>query len=254
LVASPAMDDELRRQGRAFSAVADAYARARPTYPPPAVEWLTGRTAQRVLELGAGTGKLTEALVSRGHRVTATDPSAPMLRRLVERLDVPAAQCVAESLPFRAGSFDLVVVAQAFHWFDLEPALTEIARVLRVGGSLSLVWNYRDERVPWVRRLSEVIGAEPHAGDIAAMLATTTHFSPPEHTSFRFWQDLDGPGLVDMVASRSYVAVLSDAEREPLLARVRELYDSYDRGPLGLRLPYTTDCYRTRLARPQYGW
>lgn len=248
------MDDELRRQGRAFSAVADAYSRARPTYPPPAVDWLVGRTPQRVLELGAGAGKLTQALVSRGHTVTATDPSAPMLHRLVEHLDVPAAQCVAENLPFRAGSFDLVVVAQAFHWFDVEPALTEIARVLRVGGSLSLVWNYRDERVPWVRRLSEVIGAEPHAGDVAAMLATTADFAPPEHTSFRFWQNLDGPGLVDMVASRSYVAALSDAEREPLLTQVRELYDSYGRGPHGLRLPYTTECYRTRLARAQYGW
>ncbi len=254
MVASPAMDDEQRRRGRAFSAVAGAYSRARPTYPFPAVDWLVGRTPQRVLELGAGTGKLTEALASRGHTVIATDPSAPMLHRLVDRLDVPTAQCVAENLPFRAGSFDLVVVAQAFHWFDLEPALTEIARVLRVGGSLSLVWNYRDERVPWVRRLSQVIGAEPHAGDVEAMLATTSDFAAPEKTSFRFWQDLDGPGLVDMVASRSYVAVLSDAERERLLNQVRELYDSYGRGPHGLRLPYTTECYRTRLARTQYGW
>jgi ubiquinone/menaquinone biosynthesis C-methylase UbiE len=247
------MDDQLRRQSRAFSAVADAYQRARPAYPPPAVEWLAGRTPQRVLELGAGTGKLTEALVARGHTVTATDPSAPMLDQLVERLSIPATQCVAEQLPFRAGSFDLVIVAQAFHWFHPEPALTEIARVLRVGGSLSLVWNYRDERVPWVRRLSEVIGTEPIAGDVEAVLATTADFGPPEHASFRFWQSLDGPGLVDMVTSRSYVAVLSDAEREPLLAQVRELYDSYGRGPHGLQLPYTTECYRARLSRGQYG-
>jgi ubiquinone/menaquinone biosynthesis C-methylase UbiE len=247
------MDDDLRRQRSAFSSVAGAYDRARPTYPPEAVEWLAGRAPQRVLELGAGTGKLTESLVARRHTVTATDPSAPMLQRLVEHLDVPVAQCAAERLPFRAGSFDLVVVAQAFHWFDLEPALTEIARVLRVGGSLSLVWNYRDERVPWVRRLSAVIGAEPHAGDVDEMLAVTTDFAPPERTSFRFWQELDGPGLVDMVASRSYVAVLPDAEREPLLDRVRDLYDSYGRGPHGMRLPYLTECYRTRLSRSSYG-
>lgn len=250
------MDDDLRRQrSRTFSGVAGIYDRARPGYPVQAVDWLAGRKPQRVLELGAGTGKLTEGLVGIGHVVTVTDPSAPMLDRLRQHLDIPATQCAAERLPFRADSFDLVVVGQAFHWFDVEPALAEIARVLRIGGSLALVWNYRDERVPWVRRLSEVIGAEAHTGDVEAMLATSTDFAPAERTTFRFWQLLDAEGLVDMVASRSYVAALGEAEREQVLRRVRELYESYDRGPHGLRLPYTTECYRTRLVRGSYaGW
>lgn len=246
----PPMDDDLRRQrGQSFSAVAEVYDRARPAYPAQAVAWLAGPEPARVLEIGAGTGKLTEGLLNAGHTVTATDPSAPMLDRLAERLDTPVAQCTAELLPFRADSFDRVVVAQAFHWFDVEPALAEIARVLRAGGSLGLVWNYRDERVPWVRRLSEVIGAEAHAGDVDAMLATSPDFVPDEHTTFQFWQWLDADGLVDMVASRSYVAALTATERERVLRRVRGLYDSYGRGPHGLRMPYATECYRARLAR-----
>lgn len=249
------MDDDLRRQrSRTFSGVAGVYDRARPAYPGEAVAWLTGPQPQRVLELGAGTGKLTGGLLRAGHAVVATDPSRPMLDRLVERLDTPVVQCAAERLPFRSGSFDVVVVAQAFHWFDVEPALAEIARVLAVGGSLGLVWNYRDERVPWVRKLSAVIGAEPHAGDVDEMLATTQDFTPAERAFYRFWQLLDANGLVDMVASRSsYVAALEDTERERVLQRVRELYDSYGRGPHGLRLPYTTECYRTRLVRGSYG-
>lgn len=250
------MDDDLRRQrSRTFSGVAGVYDRGRPAYPSEAVAWLTGPRPQRVLELGAGTGKLTAGLMRAGHAVVATDPSGPMLDRLVERLATPAVQCAAERLPFRAGSFDVVVVAQAFHWFDVEPALAEIARVLAVGGSLALVWNHRDERVPWVRRLSEIIGAETHADDVDQMLATTQGFAPAERTYYRFWQLLDADRLVDMVASRSYVAALGDTERERVLQRVRELYDSYGRGPHGLRLPYTTQCYRTRLVRgSDSGW
>ncbi len=248
----PDADDLRRQRSRTFSQVAEAYDHGRPTYPERAVRWLSGAEPRRVLELGAGTGKLTEQLVALGHRVTPTDPSGPMLTRLVRRLGTASAQCAAERLPFRAGSFDVVVVAQAFHWFDTQPALAEIARVLRVGGSLSLVWNYRDERVPWVRRLSDLIGREPQDDDVDAALAGRTDFEAPERATYRFWQDLDEEGLVDLVASRSYVVAMDAAERARVLAGVRELYASYGRGPHGMRLPYTTQCYRSRLMQGSY--
>jgi SAM-dependent methyltransferase len=107
-----------------------------------------------IVELAAGTGKLTSALVADGHQVIAIEPAAPMLARLGRQVPyaIPV-QGVAEKIPLAESCADAVVVAQAFHWFDTDVALAEIARVLRPGGTLGLVWNYRDESVPWVRQL-----------------------------------------------------------------------------------------------------
>src|SRR4051812_49104988 len=121
--------------GLSFGGVADAYDHGRPTYPREAAAWLVGSEFAHLLELGAGTGKLTEQLLALRHRVLATDPLEEMLRRLRARL--PAVRAVvgsAERIPMRARSVDVVVAAQAFHWFDPERALPEIARVLRPGG------------------------------------------------------------------------------------------------------------------------
>src|ERR1700712_858710 len=106
-----------------FGLVADAYDRARPSYPREAAAWLVGSDYAHVLELGAGTGKLTEQLHALGHRVIATDPLEPMLAHLVERLpETRTVAAAAERIPLRARSVDAVVGAQAFHWFDLERA------------------------------------------------------------------------------------------------------------------------------------
>ena len=244
------MDDALRTErGRTFGGVADVYDQNRPGYPAPAVRWLAGPASNSVLELGAGTGKLTASLVAAGNLVVATEPAAAMLAHLVARVSTPALRCAAERLPFRAGSFDIVVVAQAFHWFDPEAALSEIARVLRPGGHLALVWNFRAESVPWARRLSEIIGREDlGAGEEMDDLNASRLFGPVATAEFRFWQQLDRDGLLGLIRSRSYVAALSETEREDLLARVSALYDEYDHRQ-ALRLPYRTECFRAQVLK-----
>ncbi|MGH3423865.1 MAG: class I SAM-dependent methyltransferase [Nocardioidaceae bacterium] len=239
----------LREQrSRTFGGVAGAYERTRPGYPERATRWLVGERPARVLELGAGTGKLTSALVDAGHDVTATEPSTSMLIRLAARLDVPCVQATAEALPFPANSFDVVVAAQAFHWFDLAEALPAIARVLRDDGTLSLAWNLRDETIPWTRRLTEIIGSESHDLSVYAdELAMSGLFSVPERAAFGFWQQLDLDSLLGLVESRSYVASLGQGERDAVLDRVRTLYGDYTTGRNGLRLRYATHCYRATV-------
>jgi SAM-dependent methyltransferase len=234
-----------------FGGVADAYDRARPTYPREAAAWLAGLDHAHVLELGAGTGKLTEQLRALGHRVLATDPLEPMLRHLVVRVPgTPAALATAENIPLRARSVDTVVGAQSFHWFDLDRALPEIARVLRPGGHLALAWNLRDERIPWVRRLGELIGTQEQQNDPTHALLSSNLFGFVETTTFRFWQPLDRALLRDLVLSRSNVAVLTTTERERVLRKVDELYDGYGRGHDGMLLPYVTHCYKAVVRPP----
>jgi SAM-dependent methyltransferase len=234
-------------RARAFDAVADAYDRARPTYPREVVAWLTGgRSEARVLELGAGTGKLTEQLVACGHSVTATDASETMLARLRRR--APAARAVAavaEVIPTRRHTFDAVACAQAFHWFRPEQTLREVARVLRPSGVLGLVWNVRDERVPWVRRLGAILGDAPDGADPKEALDGSGMFASVEETTARFWQPLTRTSLRELALSRSNVATLRSTPRNELLGRVDELYNEYGRGPDGMLLPYVTKAYRT---------
>jgi len=235
-----------------FGGVADAYDRARPSYPAEAAAWLAGLDHAHVLELGAGTGKLTEQLVAQGHKVVATDPLDAMLRKLVARLPgTPAAIAAAERIPLRARSVDTVIGAQTFHWWDLERTLPEIARVLRPGGHLALVWNHRDERIPWVRRLGELIGNQEQKNqDPTHALLASNLFGFVETATFRFWQPLDRPRLRDLVLSRSNIALLGDVERERVLRKVDELYDAYGRGADGMLLPYVTRCYKAVVRPP----
>ncbi len=135
-----------------FDPAASSYARFRPGYPPSAVSAALPPDAHRVLDLAAGTGKLTQSLIGRGLDVVAVEQLPGMLAELARLL--PAAKAVlgsAEAIPLRDGIFDCVVVGQAFHWFDRDRALAEIARVLRPGGTLSLLWNHDDESDPLVR-------------------------------------------------------------------------------------------------------
>ena len=238
------------RAARSFDQVSDAYARARPSYPREAAVWLAGGTTDVVLELAAGTGKLTEQLVALGHRVLATDPSPEMLAQLAGRLpDTPRLVAPAEDIPLRAGSAGLVVAAQAYHWFDPERALPEIARVLRPGGVFAAVWNLRDERIPWVRRLGTLIGTQEQNNDPTDDLDRSGMFEPAQSATFRFWQPLDQRSLRDLVTSRSNVATLPQTQRDELLRKVDALYEEYGRGADGMLLPYLTRCYRA-VVRP----
>jgi ubiquinone/menaquinone biosynthesis C-methylase UbiE len=240
------MNDEVRTRARSFGAVAEAYDKGHPGYPADAVSWLVGDQPRTVLELGAGTGKLTEELVRQGHDVHATDPDPEMLRMLRQRCpDVRTSIATAEAVPVPDRSVDVVVAAQAFHWFDPEQALPEIARVLRPGGRLALVWNESDERIPWVRRLGRILGgSEGPPEESLAALVRSPLFGFLHETTFGSWQTVDRVSIVDLVVSRSHVATMGDAERDATVADVLALYDDYGRGMDGMRLPYVVRCFR----------
>ena len=242
--------DELIARATSFGAVADMYERARPGYPREAVEWLTGPPPLDVVDLGAGTGKLTRSLVALGHRVTAVEPLPEMLDRLREA--VPEATAVlgtAEVIPLADGSADVVTAAQAFHWFDHERALPEIARVLRPGGRLGLVWNMRDEREPWVAKLSEEIGREDaRGGEGFVSWLVADRFGQIERATFEHVQRLTRTSLRDLVLSRSYCAVRTPEERAPLLDAVDALFDEHAVDD-EIALPYSTRCFR--VVRPE---
>jgi SAM-dependent methyltransferase len=234
-----------------FGQVADAYDRARPSYPREAVEWMVGTRASTVVELGAGTGKLTDVLLSLGHDVLATDPLDEMLQHLLLRHpDTRVATAPAEQIPAATRSVDTVVAGQAFHWFDAPAALREVARVLKPEGRVALAWNVRDERVPWVRRLGSIIGPSGHDEDPSDTLVGSGLFGYVEHETFRHWQPMRKQDLRDLVTSRSNVAVMDPMARDRVLRKVDELFDEYDRGPDGLLLPYVTRCYRA-VVRPR---
>ena len=238
--------DERRGRATSFVDVADAYERARPGYPDDAVRWLVGTDPLDVVDLGAGTGKLTRSLVALGHRVTAVEPLPEMLAHLRDAVpEVTAVEGGAEAIPLPDASADVVAAAQAFHWFDQGPALREIARVLRPGGWIALVWNTRDDREPWVAQLSEdAMGRETvEERDAAAPVQESGLFEAVERASFPYVQRLDRERLIDLVLSRSYCAVLTPEERVPVLARVEQIFDEHAVEGM-VELPYVTECFR----------
>lgn len=239
-----------------FGRVAETYERSRPDYPAEAVDRLiqeleiTGDCS--VLDLGAGTGKLTRMLVPSGARITAVEPIASMRETLgdaVPGVDVVAG--TAEAIPAAGGTFDAVVCAQAFHWFDGELALSEIHRVLRPHGRLALLWNLRDESEDWVRRMTGII--DRHLGDTPSerserwrrAFSATDLFGTLHQLRFPYRQELDEAGLVERVASVSYIAVLPEGERSGVLDEVRELARSHPdlAGRDRFDLPYVTDLF-----------
>ena len=238
-------DHTVRGPYTAFAEVAGAYERGRPGYPEEAVQWLVGLDPRDVVDLGAGTGKLTRALVGLGHRVTAVEPLDEMRAELEAALpDVHAVAGRAESMPLPDSSADAVTSAQAFHWFDHDDALPEIVRVLRPIGRLALVWNSRDDRDPWMARLSEIIGNESiKESDVVPILDASGLFGPVETAQFSFQQALGRDGLLDLVLSRSYLAKLPPPDRQPVLDAVSSLYDE-TAAPDGVRLAYVTECFR----------
>jgi SAM-dependent methyltransferase len=229
-----------------FGPVAHIYERGRPPYPSVAVDWLLPPGTPRVLDLGAGTGKLTRQIHERGLRVTAVEPSDGMraeLRRVLP--EVPALAGSAEALPLPDHSADAVLCAQAWHWVDPARAVPEVARVLAPGGRLGLIWNLRDDREDWVRRLGEIIGSpEMHPPSNLG-----TPFGPVENRDFGWTHQLGPDRLLDLVASRSAVILLSDDDRATLLDRVRELTATHPAlaGRDTFPLPYVTRCARSGL-------
>jgi len=242
-------DPKVRGPYTAFADVAGAYERGRPGYPDEAVRWLVGDRPCDVVDLGAGTGKLTRSLVALGHRVVAIEPLDEMRSELESVLPgVSMRAGTAEAIPLPDASADVVTSAQAFHWFDHAVALPEIARVLRPGGRLALVWNSRDDRDPWMARLSAIIGNETvQEWDVFPGILESGLFGPVETSEFAFEQALGRAGLLDLVLSRSYLAKLVPGDRQPVLDSVAGLYDE-TAGADGVRLAYVTQCFRTERA------
>ena len=245
------MPDALHPVAAAGFGATDAYEQGRPTYPPDAVTTLCRATGieegVEVVELGPGTGKLTRLLADRGARVVGVEPVAEMREKLAEA--VPGVQVVdgtAEATTLPAACCDAVVAAQAFHWFRGDEALAEIHRLLRPGGHLGLMWALRDERVPWVRALYELIQPYESAvpryrhGGWRSVFGRTELFTPLEEAHFAFDQEMDAERLVMRLSSMSFIAVLPDGERQRVLDQARELVaDLGDRFPL----PHVVDVF-----------
>ncbi|WP_037604298.1 class I SAM-dependent methyltransferase [Streptacidiphilus rugosus] len=241
-------------QASSFGAAAAVYERGRPGYPGAALDWLLAggsREPQRVLDLGAGTGKLTRLLLARGLEVTAVEPADGMREELAAA--VPGARVLAgsaEAIPVGDGAADALLAAQAWHWVDPVTAVPEAARVLRPGGTLGLIWNVRDEREDWVAALGRLLapsGAEATSGvGVGGIEEHPELFGPVERFSVPWTNVMTGDQVVDLVASRSYVILLPDAEREALFAEVRKLLATHPAlaGRERIEMPYVTDCFR----------
>lgn len=234
------------------------YDQARPSYPVGAIVWLLGAGAKKVLDLGCGPGKLTEQLAELGHDVIGMDPSMSMLQEMAAR-HLPAIRGFAEDLPLTKACIDVVTAGQAFHWFDHERAVPEMHRVLQRNGQVGLLWNLRDESVDWVRSLSAIIGSEDAMTatlgrpddlqvDVTRKLSRGGFLEVVEHRVFEHEQELSEARLVALVRSRSYIAILTEEERDDVLASVRRLCREHPqlKGRDSFNMPYLTRAFRAQ--------
>jgi ubiquinone/menaquinone biosynthesis C-methylase UbiE len=246
-----------------FDGVVGEYARTRPGYPDEALDWIAARTGlgvdSEVLDLAAGTGKLTRSLVERGCTVTAVEP-LPGMRSQLER-DLPEVVVLdgkAEQIPLADASFDAVLVGQAFHWFEPYAALEEVARVLRPRGWLVLLWNLWDLDDHLQRSLDEIItplatgrirnlttGNHPY-GEWSPALAADARFADAEQARFAHSVVLDAAATGERVASSSQVQSAPAAEREAAIAAARDLVASMPGGHATFRYRTEVDIARRR--------
>ncbi len=214
-----------------YARAAPAYERGRPGYPQAAVDFLAARLrlgpGRTVVDLAAGTGKLTRPLLATGAEVVAVEPVAEM--RAALPVGARALDGTAEAIPLTTASAGAVAVAQAFHWFDGEAALAEIHRVLRPGGALALVWNRRRMDEPLnqaIEELTDPYRGQPstfHTGAWRVAFERTKLFGPFEEHVFPNVQSLDADGLADRIASISFIAALDESERTTVVRAARAL-------------------------------
>lgn len=242
---------EIHGAATAFEGVADRYERGRPDYPTDAVRFLVAALAlgpgTTVVDLAAGTGKLTRLLLPARARVLAVEPVAAMRRVLAATVpDAEVLDGTAEHMPLADATADACTVGQAFHWFRGEEALAEIHRVLRPGGRLGLIWNRRDLSDPLQARLDRVIDRyrgdtpTPATGAWRHAFAASSAFGAMTEEHFAMEQVLDEEGLVDRVLSVSFVAALAEPLRREVAGELRAI--AREQGGV-VTLAYVTDCF-----------
>lgn len=235
-----------------FTRGVDAYEKARPDYPMDAIahiiaELELGRSSV-IADVGAGTGKFTQALLPTGAKVYAVEP----LDAMREKLDLPGVVPVrasAESVPLPDKSLDAITVAQAFHWFDGPRAVHEFSRLLKPTGGVALLWNQRDLRVPWIAEVEKLIKPYENIQPHDKLHETVSPFNPrlgftlPVEREFSHVQQLDHDGVVTRVASISYIATLDAQTQASLFARIRATIAEL---PTHIDFVYRTRVYTTQ--------
>jgi SAM-dependent methyltransferase len=215
-------------RSRSFETVAAEYERHRPEYPEEALRWAADElgleSGARVLDLGAGTGKLTRGLVALGLEVVAVEPGAPMLAQLREAVpEAEAHEGSAESIPLAGESVDAAFAGQAFHWFDREQALPELHRVIGAGGGLALLWNWWDERDPLQHELGGLIGYQGHQPYRNEELPGDPWFREVGRTVIEAVWESSPDDLVGYLATTSMFVTMEAAERDARLAEARAI-------------------------------
>ncbi|HEX9122590.1 MAG TPA: class I SAM-dependent methyltransferase [Actinomycetota bacterium] len=239
-----------------FQAAADAYERGRPGYPPEAIAHLVDvlriRPGTTLVDVGAGTGKLVRMLQHTGAGLIAVEPVDAMRAELRARSpSVRALAGTAEAIPLENASVDAVVAAQAFHWFEGDPALREFHRILRLGGRLGLVWNVRDQSVDWVARITDIL--DPYAGDAPRhrsgrwreAFERTSFFGELHVERFPHRHAMTPDELIDRVLSTSFIGALDDAGRERVRTQVLDLARTHPElaGRDRFEFPYLTEVW-----------
>lgn len=234
-----------------FGAAAGSYELGRPDYPFDAVAWmleLLPAGSHRIADVGAGTGKLTRRLVAAPDaEVVAIDPDPAMLATLRDATPgVPTFVGTAENLPLPDASVDAVVMGQAWHWVDPELASAEIGRVVRPGGTLGLIWNIRDEREEWVRRLTEIMHSSPAENMVNGPTGpgVAAPFAPAESHQWRWARPMTRAQLHQMALSRSYLITASEQERAEIIRGMDALFDELGLADGTIDLPYVTHAFR----------
>jgi SAM-dependent methyltransferase len=236
-----------------FGANAAVYDRFRPAYSPEIADWMLGHPEPgrrlQVLDLATGTGQLAGVLLAAGHDVVAVEPDPGMRAFAEQRLGAAYVRAgSAEAIPLDDASVDVITVGTAWHWFDKDLAPAELARVLRPSGLLSVAWNLRDDRVPWVDAYEAIVDGQDRVKRLTEtrFIAPPQFFAPAEHAELTYEVPMAPSELVGLASSFSYVYLRPDADE--VLSRVADMVRTHPdiAGHEVINMPYVATAFRAR--------